>query len=100
MGTVFARSSCICRITRRCAPVGAKPNCCMKRSPCALVMHSGCAVPVSYTHLDVYKRQAVASSNEEMEALIRNVIDPLPGVANSSCNIILSRIKDVKGLRL
>ena len=43
---------------------------------------------------------AVASSNEEMEALIRNVIDPLPGVVNSSCNIILSRIKDVKGLRL
>ena len=43
---------------------------------------------------------AVASSNEEMEALIRNVIDPLPGVVSSSCNIILSRIKDVKGLRL
>ena len=43
---------------------------------------------------------AVASSNEEMERLIQETIDPLPGVVSSSCNIILSRIKDVKGLRL
>lgn len=43
---------------------------------------------------------AVASSSEEMEALIHDVIDPLPGLVASSCNIILSRIKDVKGLRL
>lgn len=41
---------------------------------------------------------AVAASSEEMEKLIREVIDPLPGVV--SCNIILSRIKDIKGLRL
>lgn len=43
---------------------------------------------------------AVASSSERMEELIRDVIDPLPGVVSSSCNIILSRIKDIKGLRL
>ena len=43
---------------------------------------------------------AVASSNEEMEALIQQVIDPLPGLLSCSCNIILSRIKDIKGLRL
>lgn len=43
---------------------------------------------------------AVASSSEEMERLIREVIDPLPGVASCSCNIILSRVKDIKGLRL
>ena len=43
---------------------------------------------------------AVAASAEEMEALIRDVIDPLPGVEDISCNIILSRIKDIKGLRL
>jgi Lrp/AsnC family leucine-responsive transcriptional regulator len=43
---------------------------------------------------------AVASSNEEMERLIQETIDPLPGVVSSSCNIILSRIKDIKGLRL
>lgn len=43
---------------------------------------------------------AVAASSEEMEKLIREVIDPLPGVVNCSCNIILSRIKDIKGLRL
>ena len=43
---------------------------------------------------------AVAASGDEMEALIREVIDPLPGVIDCSCNIILSRIKDIKGLRL
>ncbi|EOS65478.1 Lrp/AsnC family transcriptional regulator [Oscillibacter sp. 1-3] len=43
---------------------------------------------------------AVASSNEEMETLIRDVIDSLPGVVSCSCNMILSRIKDIKGLRL
>lgn len=43
---------------------------------------------------------AVAASPEEMEKLIQEVIDPLPGVTSSSCNMILSRIKDVKGLRL
>ena len=43
---------------------------------------------------------AVAASSEEMERLIREVIDPLPGVIACSCNIILSRIKDIKGLRL
>ena len=43
---------------------------------------------------------AVASSNEEIENLIYQVIDPLPGVTSCSCNTILSRIKDIKGLRL
>lgn len=43
---------------------------------------------------------AVTASSEEMEHLIRDVIDPLPGVTSCSCNIILSRIKDIKGLRL
>ena len=43
---------------------------------------------------------AVATSGEEMETLIDEVIDRLPGVVSCSCNIILSRIKDIKGLRL
>lgn len=43
---------------------------------------------------------AVAASPEEMENLLREVIDPLPGVISCSCNMILSRIKDIKGLRL
>lgn len=43
---------------------------------------------------------AVAASGEEMERLIAEVIDPLPGIISSSCNMILSRIKDIKGLRL
>ena len=43
---------------------------------------------------------AVAASSEEMEQLIAQVIDPLPGIVSCNCNIILSRIKDIKGLRL
>ena len=43
---------------------------------------------------------AVAASAREMEALIAEVIDPLPGVTRCSCSTILSRVKDIKGLRL
>ena len=43
---------------------------------------------------------AVASSNEEMEDLICHTIDKLPGIVDCTCNMILSRIKDIKGLRL
>ena len=43
---------------------------------------------------------AVASSSDEMELFLHNVIDRLPGIINCSCNMILSRIKDIKGLRL
>lgn len=43
---------------------------------------------------------AVASSSDEMEQFLHTVIDTLPGVISCSCNIILSRIKDIKGLRL
>lgn len=43
---------------------------------------------------------AVCASSEQMEHLIQKTIDPLPGVVSCSCNIILSRIKDIKGLRL
>ena len=43
---------------------------------------------------------AVASSNEEMEHFLHDVIDTLPGVLSCNCNTILSRVKDIKGLRL
>ena len=43
---------------------------------------------------------AAASSNEEMEKLIYETMDRLPGVVECSCNMIFSRIKDIKGLRL
>ena len=36
---------------------------------------------------------AVASSSDEMEHFLYNVIDTLPGVISCSCNTILSRIK-------
>ena len=42
----------------------------------------------------------VAASSQEMEELIQNTVDKLPGLQHSSCNVILSRIKDIKGLRL
>ena len=43
---------------------------------------------------------AVAASAEEMEKFLHTVIDTLPGVVSCTCNMILSRIKDIKGLRL
>ena len=43
---------------------------------------------------------AVASSNEELEALIKDTIDRLPGVRSCTSSTILYRIKDIKGLRL
>ena len=43
---------------------------------------------------------AVAAGQEELEAFLDGVIHRLPGVTSLSCNIILSRIKDIKGLRL
>ena len=43
---------------------------------------------------------AVASSNEEMEEFISQVIDRLEGVKECSSNVIFSRIKDIKGLRM
>lgn len=43
---------------------------------------------------------AVTASNKEMEELITGTIDRLPGVKECTCNMIFSRIKDIKGLRL
>lgn len=43
---------------------------------------------------------AVASSQEALETFIRTELDRLPGVIRLNSYVILSRIKDVKGLRL
>lgn len=43
---------------------------------------------------------AVAAGQEELEAFLDGTIHRLPGVTSLNCNIILSRIKDIKGLRL
>ncbi len=43
---------------------------------------------------------AVAATAEETERFLHEVIDTLPGVVSCSCNMILSRVKDIKGLRL
>ena len=52
------------------------------------------------TRRDRLHVHAVASSSDEMEHFLHTVIDTLPGVISCSCNTILSRIKDIKGLRL
>ncbi|ABX42180.1 Lrp/AsnC family transcriptional regulator [Lachnoclostridium phytofermentans] len=43
---------------------------------------------------------AVAEDNDGMEEFLNSVMYKLPGVLTLDCNIILSRIKDIKGLRL
>ena len=43
---------------------------------------------------------AVSPSQEELEQLLHGKMDHLPGVLECSTNIILSRVKDIKGLRL
>ena len=43
---------------------------------------------------------AVSPSQEELEQLLHRTMDHLPGVLECSTNIILSRVKDIKGLRL
>ena len=43
---------------------------------------------------------AVNPSQEELEQLLHGTMDHLPGVLECSTNIILSRVKDIKGLRL
>ena len=43
---------------------------------------------------------AVSPSQEELEQLLHGTMDHLPGVLECSTNIILSRVKDIKVLRL
>ena len=43
---------------------------------------------------------AIASNQDEMEIFLKETIQTLPGVTDLSSNVILSRIKDIKGLRL
>ena len=40
---------------------------------------------------------AVAASQEEMEALLQEVIDPLPGGTGGACTILLPRVKNTRG---
>ena len=43
---------------------------------------------------------AVAAEQDELERLMTQTLDRLPGVISLRTNVILTRIKDVKGLRL
>ena len=58
------------------------------------------AMEKKVTGRDKLHVHAVASSSDEMEHFLHNVFDTLPGIISCSCNTILSRIKDIKGLRL
>ena len=66
------------------------------------ILHQNNPVTQIYrvTGKDTLHVHAVAASSEEMETFLRTVIDTLPGVVSCSCNMILSRVKDIKGLRL
>ena len=66
------------------------------------ILHQNDTVTQIYrvTGKDKLHVHAVAASSEEMEPFLHTVIDALPGVLSCSCNMILSRIKDIKGLRL
>ena len=66
------------------------------------ILHNNDTVTQIYrmTGKDKLHVHAVAASPEEMETFLHTVIDTLPGVVSCSCNMILSRIKDIKGLRL
>ena len=43
---------------------------------------------------------AVAAGQTELEAFMAETIDKLPGITSVRTNVILSRIKDIKGIRL
>ena len=43
---------------------------------------------------------AVAANHDELEGFLSEVIDKLPDIVSISTNVILSSIKDIKGLRL
>ena len=66
------------------------------------ILHQNDTVTQIYrvTGKDKLHVHAVAASSEEMETFLRTVIDTLPGVVSCNCNMILSRVKDIKGLRL
>ncbi len=48
-------------------------------------------------HLHVH---ALLSSQDEMDSFLHDVMDQLPGIKHMTTNVILTRIKDIKGLRL
>ena len=43
---------------------------------------------------------AIASGHTEMDNFLKNVVYMLPGLINLNCDVIVSRIKDIIGLKL
>ena len=79
--------------------IEATPSCLSKVTE-ILKLHDTVTQIYRVTGQDKLHVHAVAASSEEMETFLHTVIDTLPGVVSCSCNMILSRIKDIKGLRL
>ena len=73
---------------------------CLPQVTAILNQHDTVTQIYRVTGKDKLHVHAVAASAEEMETFLHAVIDPLPGVVSCSCNMILSRVKDIKGLRL
>ena len=73
---------------------------CLSKVTEILKLHDTVTQIYRVTGQDKLHVHAVAASSEEMETFLHTVIDTLPGVVSCSCNMILSRIKDIKGLRL
>lgn len=48
-------------------------------------------------HLHVH---ALLGSQDEMDRFLHDVMDQLPGIKHMTTNVILTRFKDIKGLRL
>ena len=53
----------------------------MKEEKRKRILRVGCLIPVSYTHLDVYKRQEFKKP-ESTVVLIRPILDPETGCPN------------------
>ena len=73
---------------------------CLSKATEILNRHDTVTQIYRVTGKDKLHVHAVAASGEEMETFLHTVIGTLPGVVSCSCNMILSRIKDIKGLRL
>ena len=73
---------------------------CLSKVTEILKLHDTVTQIYRVTGQDKLHVHAVAASSEEMETFLHTVIDTLPGIVSCSCNMILSRIKDIKGLQL
>ena len=73
---------------------------CLSKVTEILKLHDTVTQIYRVTGQDKLHVHAVAASSEKWRPFCTRSVDTLPGVVSCSCNMILSRIKDIKGLRL